>query len=132
MTCLVCSWNILQSLDVVGVTPAQQVLQVGGPYPETRAGWLRLVREIDPLAADWMDYAFEAHRITPRTHAMVDGGMASCLHPDARLLTREITADVVTCRVCRWVHDLEEAIPQPSIWEMGDVQEILGPVVVLG
>lgn len=132
MTCLFCSWQALQSLDVPGITPAQQVLQVRGPYPETRAAWMKLVRALDPLAAAWLDYAFDAHRITPRIHGIGDNGLASCLHPDARLLTRELTADLVTCRVCRWVHDIEEATPRPSVYEMGDVEVVAGPVVVYG
>lgn len=129
MTCLFCSWQILKELEVPAITEAQTVLQVGGPYPETRANWLRLVRDLDPLAARWLDWAFEAHRITPRIHIVQADGQHRCFHPEARLLTRDPL--VATCAVCRYVDDIDWVQPVPSVFEMGDVWGLDGPIGVI-
>jgi len=130
MTCVFCSWRILRDLDVPGITPAQTTLQVGGPYPETRFGWVKMVRSLDPIGSLWLDYAFEAHRITPRVHLQAADGSASCRHPEARLLT--ISTDVVTCAVCRYVADTWETDPIPSVYSMGDAVGVVGPCSVIG
>ena len=130
MTPLVKAWTQAQALDIVPISETETVLAIGGPYPETRAGWLHMVRDLDPLAADWLDYAFEAHRITARIHSTATTGFAACLHPEARFLSRR--PEFVTCRVCRYVLDIENAPPLPSIFEMGDVVGNAGPVEVWG
>ena len=116
-------WRAVQQLDRIDIEldpDTQAMLMLGGPYPETRNTWLELVGDLDPLAARWLAWAFEAYRITPRTHAWRD----SCGHPRAENFSHD--PQRITCYSCRFLQDLEVVMPMPSLETMGDLVPNLG------
>lgn len=116
-------WRAVQQLDPIDIDisrDVQAVLMLGGPYPETRNTWLELIDKLDPLAARWLAWAFEAYRITPRTHAR----KITCGHPQGTLFS--LDPQRITCHWCRYLQDLEVVTPLPSLEAMGDLVAELG------
>lgn len=129
MTAIARRWRAVQQLEHVDPPVSsdhQAVLMLGGPYPETRNTWVDFVHDLDPLASRWLAWAFEAYRITPRTH----GQVTTCGHPEAKLYSWDPVR--VTCLSCRFLQDLEIVAPLPSLEVMGDLVPDLSWLRVVG